>query len=908
MIIDVEDYLDSLGVLTHISESDFIKHYGTPRHSGRYPWGSGDNGSAQRNQAFLDSVNDLKKQGLSEVEIAQGLGMTTTQLRDAKTIAKNAQKQANIAMAQRLKDKGMSNGAIAERMGLAGESSVRALLADGVKDKLNILDTTSSLLREKVDSGAYLDVGTGVELLMGVSRKNLDASIALLKEEGYSVVNVQIDQLGTGPQNKTLMKVLAKPGTEYKDIVTNKDNIQQIRDFSDDGGRTYLGIKPPLNIDLKRVGVRYAEDGGADADGLIYIRPGVKDVSIGNTHYAQVRVAVNGTHFLKGMAVYKDNLPDGVDILFNTNKSNTGNKLDAMKSLKNDPDNPFGSTIHQIMDSTGKVTSAMNIVGNKDGSGEEGSWDLWSRNLPSQFLSKQSPTLAKQQLDLTHSRKRSELDEIKALTNPAVKRKLLESYADGVDSSSVHLKAAALPRQATRVLLPVNSLRDTEVYAPGFKNGERVALVRFPHGGTFEIPELTVNNRHAPAAKMIGKDALDAIGINSKVASRLSGADFDGDTVLVIPNASGRVKSTKPLEALKNFDPQSSYPGYPGMKKMTARTKGVEMGQISNLITDMTIKGASASEIARAVKHSMVVIDAEKHGLNWKQSAIDNNIPQLKERYQGRKNAGAATLISRSTSEHRPNARKLRSPKDGGPIDPVTGRKVYVETGESWTNSKGKTQFAKVKSTKMAETNDARTLISGNGGTKIEAIYADHANRLKSLANEARLETLAVRPTPYSPSAKKAYASEVASLNEKLTRAIRNRPLERQAQVFANKTVRLKRDANPDMSSDELKKIKAQALAEARTRTGAARQQIHITDDEWKAIQAGAITNSKLTNILTNADLDRVKQLATPKTRLLMNSAKKQRAQTMFALGYTRAEVAEALGVSVSTLQRSLDG
>ena len=906
MIIDVEDYLDSLGVLTHISESEFIKHYGTPRHSGRYPWGSGGNEGTQRNQAFLDSVNDLKKQGLSEVEIAQGLGMTTTQLRDAKTIAKNAQKQANIAMAQRLKDKGMSNGAIAERMGLAGESSVRALLADGVQDKLNILDTTSSMLRDKVDSGAYLDVGTGVELHMGVSRKNLDASIALLKEEGYSVVNVQIDQLGT--QNKTLIKVLAKPGTEYKDIVTNKDNIQQVRDFSDDGGRTYLGIKPPLNVDLNRIGVRYAEDGGADADGVLYIRPGVKDVSIGNARYAQVRVAVNGTHFLKGMAVYKDDLPDGVDILFNTNKSNTGNKLDAMKPLKDDPDNPFGSTIRQIMDATGKVTSAMNIVGHKDGSGEEGSWDLWSRNLPSQFLSKQSPTLAKQQLDMTYSRKRSELDEIKALTNPAVKRKLLESYADGVDSSSVHLKAAALPRQATRVLLPVNSLRDTEVYAPGFKNGERVALVRFPHGGTFEIPELTVNNKHAPAAKMIGKDALDAIGINSKVAARLSGADFDGDTVLVIPNTGGRVKSTKPLEALKDFDPQRAYPEYPGMKRMTARTKGIEMGQVSNLITDMTIKGASASEIARAVRHSMVVIDAEKHNLNWKQSAIDNNIPQLKERYQGRKNAGASTLISRSTSEQRVNARKLRSPKDGGPIDPATGRKVYVETGESWTNSKGQTQFAKQKSTKMAETNDARTLISGNGGTKIEAIYADHANRLKSLANEARLETLSVKPTPYSPSAKKAYASEVASLNEKLTRAIRNRPLERQAQVFANKTVRLKRDANPDMGSDELKKIKAQALAEARARTGAARQQIHITDNEWNAIQAGAITNSKLTNILTNADLDRVKQLATPKTQLLMDNAKTQRAQSMFALGYTRAEVAEALGVSVSTLQRSLDG
>lgn len=34
---------------------------------------------------------------------------------------------------------------------------------------------------------------------------------------------------------------------------------------------------------------------------------------------------------------------------------------------------------------------------------------------------------------------------------------------------------------------------------------------------------------------------------------------------------------------------------------------------VSNLITDMTVEGASLTEIARVVKHSMVVLDAEKH-------------------------------------------------------------------------------------------------------------------------------------------------------------------------------------------------------------------------------------------------------------------------------------------------------
>jgi hypothetical protein len=137
-------------------------------------------------------------------------------------------------------------------------------------------------------------------------------------------------------------------------------------------------------------------------DGVIFVRPGVKDLSMGAAPYAQVRIAVDGTHYLKGMAVYKDDLPPGVDLQFNTNKSDTGNKLDAMKEVKRnkddgsvDMDNPFGASIsHQIgdRDHTGKITkltSVMNIVN------EEGKWSEWSRNLSSQMLSKQRPALAK---------------------------------------------------------------------------------------------------------------------------------------------------------------------------------------------------------------------------------------------------------------------------------------------------------------------------------------------------------------------------------------------------------------------------------------------------------------------------------------------------------------------------------
>jgi len=864
-------------------------HFGTPRHSGRYPWGSGDNATGpQHNKSFLDYVADMKRQGLSEAEIAKGIGMTTTQLRAAKSIAKNQKKASDIAMAQRLSDKGYSNRAIAERMGLAGESSVRALLAPGVQDKLDVLQTTSNLLRDQVNEKQYVDIGTGVENHLNISSTKLATAVAVLQEEGYQVHTVQVDQVGTN--QKTSIKVLTPPGTTYVDAKNNRENIKQIMAYSEDGGRTYQKIHPPVSVDSKRVDIRYAEQGGTNADGVIYVRPGVEDLSLGSSRYAQVRIAVDGTHYIKGVAVYKDDLPAGTDIVFNTNKSNTGHKLDALKPMDPDPDNPFGSMIN-------RQHGVMNIVN------EQGDWEKWSRSLSTQVLSKQNPSLARDQLAMTLGRKQAEFDEIMALTNPTVKRKLLESFADDADSSAVHLKAAALPNQANHVILPIESMKSTEVYAPNYENGERVVLIRHPHGGIFEIPELVVNNRNPEAKKMIGSSSRDAIGIHSKVAERLSGADFDGDTVLVIPNRHGKIKTAPVLEKLKGFDPKKEYPEYPGMKVMTEHQLGFAMGDISNLITDMTIKGANLDEISRAVRHSMVVIDAAKHKLNYKQSAIDRGIPALKAKYQGKTTGGASTLISRATSRTDVRDRKPRPAAKGGPIDKTTGQKVFEETGVHYVDAKGKKVYKTVRSTKLAETQNAHSLSSG---TVIERIYADHSNALKSLANKARLESIRTKAVPYSPSAKKTYAAEVTSLNHKLSVAISNRPLERQAQVIANGAVRAKRAAYPDMDAATLKKVKAQALIDARATTGAGKKRIQITDSEWAAIQAGAITNNKLTDILSNADLDRVKELATPRERLLMTATKQNRAHSMLASGYTQAEVAKHLGVSLSTLKNSL--
>lgn len=894
-----------------MTEEKELFHYGTLHKSGRFPYGSGQNPN-QRNRQFLTYVDDLKKQGLTDSEIAKGLGITRVQLQANRVIAKSAEKQDQINTVVKLKEKGMSNVAIGEQLGI-NESSVRALLTASTKDTSHQLKVTSDMLKDNVDNRGMLDIGTGVENHLGISKEKLAQAVAVLREDGYEVFNFQVEQVNTG--KKTNMKVLAPPGTPYKDVYQKQDQIQSIASFSEDGGRSFAAIQKPLSVDSKRVGVRYAEDGGADMDGVIQVRRGVDDVSLGGSKYAQVRIAVDGTHYLKGMAVYSDDLPKGVDLMFNTNKTSTGNKLDAMKPMadkktgKIDESNPFGAVVRQqfkkdehgndILDSKGnrKLASALNIVN------EEGAWDKWSPSISSQALSKQSPALAKQQLALKLDAKRSEFDEIMQLTNPTVKKKLLASLSDDLDSSAVHLKAAALPRQRTQVILPINSLKDTEIYAPNFKSGEKVVLIRYPHGGIFEIPELTVNNRNAQAKTVMG-GAKDAVGINAKVASRLSGADFDGDTVLVIPNNNRAMKSGSPLKELKDFDPQKLYPKYDGMKPMTSRTTQLKMGDISNLITDMTLKGAPPNELSRAVRHSMVVIDAEKHKLNWQQSAKDHGISELKKKYQGASNAGASTLISRASSQARVPKRKQWSPSNRS-IDPVTGKRIFTEADDaSYTDSRtGKTVKRLEKSTKMFEADDAFTLSSGR---PMENIYAAHANSLKSMANKARKEWLATPSQKYSPSSKIAYRKEVETLDAKLNTALMNAPLERKAQLIANTVVKAKMQAKPDMDSAEIKKLKSLALIEARNRTGAGKKRIDVTPSEWAAIQAGAISNNKLTQILDNMRDEDIKALATPRDRPTMIPSKIARAQNLLNADYTRAEVAEALGVSVTTLNTAL--
>ena len=898
----------------------FLQHEGVLRKSGRFPWGSG-NDPYQRNKSFLQYVDELSKKGLTDAQIAEGMNLmkadgrpfTSTDVRALKSIAKTANREADISRAIMLKDKGLSNIAIGKTMGL-NESSVRSLLDPSLRERNDILKATADMFKERIGENGIIDVGTGVENHLGIAPSKKAVAIAMLEEEGYKRYYVPVEQLGTGKTTTTM--VLAAPGTKFPDVMARKSEIMPVKAYSEDSGRTFRKVEPPQSIDPKRVGVRWAEEGGATKDGVIELRRGVDDISLGESRYAQVRIKVGDGHYLKGMAMYSDNMPKGVDMVFNTNKARTADKLDAMKPLKDDPDLPFGSIVRQKhYGPEGKQKlSPINIVGEN----EEGRWGEWSKTLSSQMLSKQAPSLAKQQLGLSYDAKKSELDEILALSNPAVKKKLLQEFADGADSSAKHLKAAGLPRTRQHVILPINSLKDNEIYAPNYRQGETVVLIRHPHGGKFEIPELKVNNRNVEANGII-KNAKDAVGINARVAERLSGADFDGDTVLVIPNGRGQVKNAPQLAGLKNFDAKTSYRGYEGMPVMSKKATQKHMGQVSNLITDMTIKGASDAELARAVRHSMVVIDANKHKLNYKLSAEQNGVAELKKKYQSETGddprAGAATLISRAKSTQYVNERKPRSAAKGGAVDPATGKKMYEETGAEYTVTKTSKRTGEVstkvlkkqtKSTKMDEADDARSLISANGGTVMERVYADHANKLKAMSNTARKEALAITPRKINNSAKTTYADEVVTLKAKLNVAKMNAPLERQAQLLAATNVQAKRQAQPDLDNDEVKKIRAQALTEARARIGAKKTVITFTPREWEAVQNGAISTNVLDAILNNADMDQVRSLATPRERPVMSDAKIRRAKGMTDLGYTQAEIADALGVPTSTLSDAL--
>jgi predicted transcriptional regulator len=1012
-----DDIASYFGMAEMVEEDLYLEHYGMPRRSGRYPYGSGEN-PFQHGRDFLGRIKEMKDSNFTwtdpetgetftgEKAIYKSMGLTSTEYRRQVSWANYEKRLIDVKTAKSLKEDGLGATEIGRKMGIP-ESTVRSLLDPKSEDRMNQVMETVDFLRKQLEEKGMIDVGAGVEQELNISRTRLDTALEYLeKAEGCPVYGGGVPQ-PTNTNQQSNQKVLCLPGTKKSEIY-DYDRVKTIDDYtSNDDGQTYhKKFTYPESLDSKRLQIRYAEDKGLDGahgidkDGIIELRPGVQDLSLGESRYSQVRIMVDGTHYLKGMAVYGDpkSFPDGVDVIFNTNKKQGTPQGDVLKKIKSDPENPFGSLIKDADQGgqywyTDKKTGKQKL-GLINKRADEGDWTEWANALPSQFLGKQSITMAKKQLGLAKADKVAEFDEISSLSNPTIKKYLLEKFADNCDSAAVHLKAAALPGQKYHVIIPVNTLKDTEIYAPNYDNGTKLALIRYPHGGTFEIPILTVNNKNKIGNEIIGKKSIDAVGINHKIADQLSGADFDGDTVMCIPthDAGGKVKikNKPPLKDLEGFDPKVNYGG-----TKTVDSKGVEhytrngheypimkdtqkqMGVISNLITDMTLAGASDAKLARAVKHSMVVIDAEKHKLDYKASEVDNNIAALKAEFQrgtdkngNPKSGGASTILSRAKGEHTVNKRqgsyktnlpdkeyydptkpvgaKLWKPADDlyypdrkynkktGMVEIKTtdGSKVTYdpkdkeaykkynpvpvknkETGVvTYTDSTGKisyvTKTRTQKSTRMAETDDAYSLVS-TSRHPMEVVYADYANDMKAMANKARVEVAKTGKIAYNAEAKNKYQAEVKSLDNKLTDAQKNRPKEREALRRANVEIQAKIKANPDAKKEDIKKWKQQAVSKYRAEVGSVKRSdrnINITDKEWEAIQAGAISETKLKDILNNTDIDKLRERATPKLTTAPSSAQIARIKAMSASNYTLAEIAKKTGFSTSTVSKYLKG
>lgn len=978
-------------------------------HSGRYPWGSGEN-PYQRYQVFNEinsklisegkSIKDRmeyfdmteleyrstwmmsernKNKSWSEKKIGDTYGLSINQVRDTIGIAKQDQLAYNIAWCQRLKDTGMSVSAIAKETGF-GNTSVENYLKPGVLEKAKQIHQVSEALKIQLEKTPYVQVGSGVEVNLGITKTKLNKALHDLQMQGYTVTTIQVQQQASvGKEgHKTSIKVLGPPGSTYSEIKQNADKIGLPFDVHINHDTNSIDvIQYPKSLDSSRIKIKYGDevdkDGftGSSKDGVIELRRGVEDLSLGNSNYAQVRIMVDGKYYIKGMAMYSDNLPDGVDVLVNSNKK-IGTPMEKVLKpipgadegkISENPNAVFGATIkaggqiHYIGPDGKETIGVINKVN------EEGDWDEWSRTLASQMLSKQSVTLAKRQLNIDLEKQNLEFQKIMDLDNPVIKQALLSDLAADCDAKAVNLKAAAMPGQRAQVILPLTQMKDNEIYAPNYKDGERVVLIRYPHGGTFEIPELIVNNKNPQGKAIIGQ-ALDAVGITPKTAEKLSGADFDGDTVLVIPNPRGEIKATKSLPGLVGFDTKSyklpdDYPE-DGPLILKEKDKGKEMGVASNLITDMTIKGAGFDEIERADKYSMVVVDAPKHKLNYKQAYNDLGIRQLHEKYQNGPKGGASTLISRAKSPINDLSKRKAGgyvyDEDGNPIlntrgepkvflsHPKTGEKLYREAPEYYTQYKINVPSSTKKgyspkwvgykemkekypdseildtrkvertmtSTKMYEAKDARELSSG---TRMENAYADYANSMKALGNKCRLEYSKIPTTqPVNPEAKKKYSKEVAELKEGVSRAKANEPYEKQANLMAKAAVdaRIKELSvigDEEMSQDKIARLSAQELTRARNVVGASGKgtKIKLTDSQWEAIQNGAVTTATQKEIIRYADKDRLRQLATPKSQShSVTKAEASLIRSMAASGNTQKEIAEALGISESTVNAYL--
>ena len=709
---------------------------------------------------------------------------------------------------------------------------------------------------------------------------------------------------------------------------------------------------------------------GIDRDGLMFIRRGVQDLDLGNSTYAQVRINVDDKYYLKGMAAYGDDsmFPDGVDVIFNTNKGSEKG-VGALKELitvkgdksQIDWDNPFGSTVtaegqSYYEDKNGKYkgselgdkydpdkTYSLNAVNKLR---EEQDWDKWSKTISTQMLSKQPIELINQQLDITYGNRVASYEEIKSLENPVIKKLLLNDAAEGFDTDAWDMKADRFVGQQTKVIIPSVTLSDDQCYCPTLKQGEKVALVRYPHAGTFEIPILTNNKRNEECKNVIGTTSTDAICINSTSAEKLSGADFDGDTVTMIPLRGNKIVATETLKDLQNFDAKKLYqltpeqiaanPNYAGKYEfhnkpttISARNKGIQMGVVTNLITDISLasdhlpKGVTEEQymkdITDAVKLSQVVIDAQKHALDIVQAKEDLRFAEINERYRGSATAGARSIISKHKQDYTSEIPEIDRSRfnTGYDVDAKTGEKVYQFTNRQMRDSNtGQLMYDKDGSPKMAtERTGVKKLLWEKDSTNLvydktnvkEMAYAEYSNKMKALANDARKEAINTKEYKRDADAAKKYANVVSEMAAEYNEVLKNKPLERSAQVLASSNYNQWKRTHTDADDEDCKKMRTILINNERRKLGKTKVVMDINDERWEAIQAHAIAPSKLKDYYSVMDKDKVYQYALPKTKSTISDATKSRVMSLANGNATLADIADTLGISISTVANILN-
>ena len=247
--------------MNHVVE-EMLMHYGMPRRSGRYPYGSGED-PYQHGRDFLGRVDELRKKNFTytdpqtgktysgDTAIAKSMGLSTTQFRTEIGLAKDERRMLDVARAKSLQKDGKGATEIGREMGIP-ESTVRSLLNEKSEARMHQAQKTADFLKARMKEveadGGMIDIGVGVERELGISKEKLQQAVYILEREGYNVYSGRIPQV-TNPGQYTTQKVLCPPGSKHSDIY-NFDKIHSLNEYtSRDDGETFTKFVYPKSMD-----------------------------------------------------------------------------------------------------------------------------------------------------------------------------------------------------------------------------------------------------------------------------------------------------------------------------------------------------------------------------------------------------------------------------------------------------------------------------------------------------------------------------------------------------------------------------------------------------------------------------------------------------------------------------------